>query len=161
MLGTRTLCEMFIYRRNEMLFTHAMKFFSLYFQAKGRGILPLYLTWAPCLSFLEVRALEFTVPLFIYSCCSPLAHLTQSSPTKYQVPEMDRDRQQARFGLSLQRSAAGELMWRKDMVTQVPFHWSKAGVKPSVVCTFLETSGFPLSRLFPRGVTIFCYCAFL
>lgn len=39
--------------------------------------------------------------------------LTQSSPTKYRVPETDRDRQQGRFGLSPQRSAAGEWLWEE------------------------------------------------
>lgn len=81
------------------------------FRAKRRGILSQYLRWVLFLSFLEMRALELAISSFIYSCSSHwncLAILTQSSPTKYHLPEMNQEKQQTRFGLSLWRSPAGE-----------------------------------------------------
>lgn len=83
------------------------------FTAKRRGILSQYLIWDSCLSLMKWEHLNLPC---LHSHIHTPSHwncpalLTQSSPTKYHLPETDQEKQQARFGLSLWRSPAVELL---------------------------------------------------
>ena len=90
-----------------------------------------------------------------------LAILTQSSPAKCHLPETAGKAAGQVWIKPAKKLCCRAVTRGRERVTQVKFHWSKAWVQSSVVCAFLVINDFPLSRLSPWGITIFCYPAFL
>lgn len=134
------------------------------FKAKRRGIFIPVPYMVSCLSLMKWEQLEFTMPSFIHSYTSPLK--LSSSLNSIQSHKIPSARNRSGKAASkvwikpVEKPCCRTVMWGREMVTQVKFHWSNTWVQSSVVCIFPVINGVPVGRSSPWGVVIFGYCAF-
>lgn len=161
--GTRTLWNVCLWKEWSVVDSYH-EVLLIFLGPRGRDFFHPTALFGSCSILSWKEALEFTMPSCGHWFFWPPKLLCYLNSVQLHKMPSARNRSGKTAGkvwIKPEEMLCGRRGMRgRERVTQVKCHQSKKWVKSSVVCTFLVINACPLSRLFPWGVTIFCYPAF-